>query len=296
MRLRPGYREIPPPPALRGAVSCLWVRVAEADEPPVRVLPDGCADLIWRAGGEAFVAGPDTGPVLTPAAAGTVFAGVRFVPGAGGPALGRPLETLRDERVPAAALDPRLAARLPGTLELAAALHELTRVAVELVAAGPPDAAVREAAARLAAEPGARVDALAGDLGLSERQLRRRCHAAVGYGPKTLARVLRFHRFLALSDAAGPGADLAGLAWRGRLRRPAAPHARVHAAVRTGAGGPDPHAARRHRDGRATKPRRFRRDRRWQPDPGLDSPATYEKRAVRRRKEPPPWPRPTSTV
>jgi AraC-like DNA-binding protein len=57
------------------------------------------------------------------------------------------------------------------------------------------------------AVPGARVSAL--DLGVSERQLRRRFEDAVGYGPKTLARVLRFQRFLAL--AAG-GGDLARLA------------------------------------------------------------------------------------
>ena len=34
------------------------------------------------------------------------------------------------------------------------------------------------------------------ELGVSERQLRRRFAEAVGYGPKTLARVLRFQRFL----------------------------------------------------------------------------------------------------
>ena len=45
---------------------------------------------------------------------------------------------------------------------------------------------------------------------MSERQLRRRFADAVGYGPKTLARVLRFQRFLAL---AGRGDDLAGLAF-----------------------------------------------------------------------------------
>ena len=47
-------------------------------------------------------------------------------------------------------------------------------------------------------------EALADELGLSERQLRRRFHAAAGYGPKTLQRVLRFRRFLA-----GPRDDLA---------------------------------------------------------------------------------------
>ena len=45
--------------------------------------------------------------------------------------------------------------------------------------------------------PDRSVRALAGDMGLSERQLRRRVEEAVGYSPRTLARILRFQRFLA---------------------------------------------------------------------------------------------------
>ncbi len=48
-------------------------------------------------------------------------------------------------------------------------------------------------------------------LGISERSLRRRCHEAFGYGPKTLDRILRFQRFLRLA-AAGEEAALSGLA------------------------------------------------------------------------------------
>ena len=62
-------------------------------------------------------------------------------------------------------------------------------------------------------DPAARVTDLAAELGLSDRQLRRRAHAAVGYGPKTLHRVLRFRGFLAAADRDGPGADLARLAF-----------------------------------------------------------------------------------
>src|SRR3546814_13196437 len=40
-------------------------------------------------------------------------------------------------------------------------------------------------------------------LDMSERSLRRRCREAFGYGPKTLDRVLRFQRFLALARAPG---------------------------------------------------------------------------------------------
>ena len=51
------------------------------------------------------------------------------------------------------------------------------------------------------------VGGLGAALGLGDRQLRRRFLAAVGYGPKTLARVLRFQRLLGLLD----GSD--GRAW-----------------------------------------------------------------------------------
>lgn len=52
---------------------------------------------------------------------------------------------------------------------------------------------------------------LARRAGLSERQLHRRCLAAFGYGAKTLDRVLRLQRVLALGRAA-PGRGLAELA------------------------------------------------------------------------------------
>lgn len=54
---------------------------------------------------------------------------------------------------------------------------------------------------------------LAGELGFSERQLRRRFQAAVGYGPKTLQRVLRLRRFLARAAAADGDNQLATAAF-----------------------------------------------------------------------------------
>jgi AraC-like DNA-binding protein len=183
------YRELAAPP-----LACLWIRVMEGDA--TDVLPDGCSDLIWRAGRGAFVAGPDTGPVRPASVPGTVLVGARFRPGAGGAALGMPLSELRDLRVGLDELRPDLAARLPGDLDPLEALRRMAEIAL---AAPPADAAVSEAARRLA-QPQTRVEALAADLGLSERQLRRRFHAAAGYGPKTLQRVLRFRRFLAAAD------------------------------------------------------------------------------------------------
>jgi AraC-like DNA-binding protein len=210
--LRPGYRELTPP-AAGAAIECLWVRVI----PPggaarALVLPDACVDLIWQAGRGAFVAGPDTGPAPAALPAGTVLIGARFLPGAGGGAFGLPLSELRNLRVDASELLPEVDGSLPPTLEPRAALRGVAATAARLARAGPPDLAVRFAVGLLA-DPHARVGKLAADIGLSQRQLRRRCDAAVGYGPKTLQRVLRFRHFLARLNAAGPRADLAAIAY-----------------------------------------------------------------------------------
>ena len=183
------YTEFPAPP-----LACLWVRITDDNRTPV--LPDACSDLIWQAGRGAFVAGPDTGPSPVGAPTGSVFVGARFRPGAGGAALGLPLSELRDLRVGLDELDPARAERRPGDLAPAEALKRIAEIARTAPA---PDAAIAEAARRLA-DPATRVETLADDIGLSERQLRRRCHVAAGYGPKTLQRVLRFRRFLASAD------------------------------------------------------------------------------------------------
>jgi len=200
MALQPGYREIP---AGRPGLACLWLHVSGAVARPTRILPDACVDLIWVAGRGVHLAGPDTTAVLAELAPGSVVAGVRFAPGAGGPALGRALDADRDARV---AL-PDLVAP---DLEPREALRALAQAAGRMLAAGPPDRAVAEAARRLA-DPAQRVDALADDLGLSDRQLRRRCLAAAGHTPKVLQRVLRFRAFLAAAER-HPEPDLARLA------------------------------------------------------------------------------------
>jgi AraC-like DNA-binding protein len=175
------------------------------------VLPDACADLIWQRGAGAFIAGPDTGPAPAALPPGTVLVGVRLRPGAGGPALGFPLTELRDQRVDLTDVLPELAKQLPGDLSPGEALGRLTAMTARMASRGPPDRLVSQAARRLAA-PGGRTGELAWDLGVSERQLRRRCLDAVGYGPKTLQRVLRFRRFVTRLDAAAGRPDLAAIA------------------------------------------------------------------------------------
>jgi AraC-like DNA-binding protein len=208
----PGYREFAPPARFRGELHCLWFSVIAAHGvAQVSVLPDACTDLIWQSDVGAYVAGPDTGPNPAQLPSPTVVVGVRFRPGTGGAALGLPLSELLDQRVDAADVPAVPVRRLPGSLAPAEALRRLSGIAAELVTERPPDRLVLEAARRLG-RPGERADLLAEQLGISERQLRRRCLAAVGYGPRMISRVLRFRRFLSRIDVAGAAVDLAGLA------------------------------------------------------------------------------------
>ena len=210
--LPPGYTEWAPPAALRDAVACLWAQVNDScAERAGLVLPDGCTDLVWEQGRGAYVAGPDTGPVPTTMAAGTVMLGVRFRPAAGGPALGIPLSELRDQRADLADLRPAQAGQLTAALDPEVAAVRMLDVTAALVADGAPDPAVTRAA-RLLCDPDVRAEDVAAEIGLSLRQLRRRCQAVVGYGPKTLQRVLRFRGFVSRVDARPEVLDLAAIA------------------------------------------------------------------------------------
>ena len=211
------YRESAPPRALRAHVARRWAVGALADGEH-RVLPDGWMDLLHTEGRPAMLAGPDTEAFPVPRTAGTTTVGLRLVPGAAAALLGLPAAELRDQRVALVELWGETARRLEESLAAARFPEERLRaleaaVLERLPAAGPLDRAVAAAAARLRLRPATVVGELGGGLGLSERQLRRRFHTAVGYGPKVFARVARFQRLLALADRRPPAwGDLAGLA------------------------------------------------------------------------------------
>ncbi|MFI2779493.1 DUF6597 domain-containing transcriptional factor [Streptomyces sp. ALB3] len=191
---------------LDGAAVWTWTGPRDPDRP---VLPDGCMDLLWT-GGRLMVAGPDT-RAFTPSGTVAVHcAGVRFAPGTAPALLGVPANELRDRRVALDALWPgpevrRLTERVQEAADPVAALEE---VALGRAArAGPPDPLAAAVTAQL--RQGRSVTATAHAVGLGARQLHRRSLAAFGYGPKTLARVLRLQRALALVRAGTPYAEAA---------------------------------------------------------------------------------------
>ncbi|MGW9027991.1 helix-turn-helix domain-containing protein [Streptomyces sp. NPDC055722] len=196
------------PSRFTGAV--VWHRTLE---PAVvrPVLPDGCMDLVWTEG-RLLVAGPDT-HAHQPGGPAARWAGVRFHPGTAPALLGVPAYELRDRRVELADLWPaadvrRLTARVNAAADPATALEE---IALDRAALSPgPDPLLDVVVAAL--EAGRSVAATADELGLGARQLHRRSLAAFGYGPKTLARVLRLQRALALARSGVSFAETAARA------------------------------------------------------------------------------------
>lgn len=195
-----GYVEWTPAADLSPAVACVWI--GHVGDPALhftdRVLPDGCVDLIWDGAG-LFVAGPDTGPVMLAPDPPRTYVGVRMAPGRASSLIGRPVSEIRDLRVDLAELwkasrTERLADAMRAATDTpSAALLLEDAVRRQLSSMPPHDRLVDglvEALER--ASSAQRITALADDLGVTRRSLHRRCTQAVGFGPKTLDRVLRF--------------------------------------------------------------------------------------------------------
>jgi AraC-like DNA-binding protein len=189
------YREYASPAGLRDVVACLWVNDSVREKSQL-VVPDGCVDLVWLGDAGLTVVGADTGPKTVPPT-GSSVSGIRLRPGAAGSVLGLPASEVRDQRVDLRLLWGSVSSTADHMSQASPAdrLGLLTREVLRRRAV--PDPLV-VAAARVLSGSSARVADVAADLGVSERQLRRRTLDAIGYGPKMLARVLRLRRLIAL--------------------------------------------------------------------------------------------------
>jgi AraC-like DNA-binding protein len=204
---RQSYVERGPVPALAELVSTVWIQQVPASCPAYmqRNLPNGTVEIVCEIGTTPRIVGPRTAPAIDFLAPGTTLIGVRVQPGAAGPLLGVLAREFLDLSV---ATDEFwgfeggvLGERLAGAPSPEAALALLQRHLVRRVVAGPAmDRIVTEAVRRLRAEPTQGLSAIRSSLHISERQFRRRVQTAVGVPPKTLQRMLRFQRFLAVTQ------------------------------------------------------------------------------------------------
>lgn len=220
------YQVFQPSPTLQG-IRCIWMLSDDArpDAAPQRVVPDGCVELVLNVG-DRFRHLPDGGaPSLQPAAlvvgdarrpmviapTGRVdIIGIRFEPGGAPQFLGAPMRELIDRSFDLADVRPALYRRLldrigetPGAADrLRVIEHSLSRsVSRKLM----PDPRLARAA-RLVTETRGRagLDAITQSLGVGNRWLQRRFRESVGFGPKLLGRLTRFHSLVAALDGSRP--------------------------------------------------------------------------------------------
>ncbi|QSI31863.1 helix-turn-helix domain-containing protein [Variovorax sp. RKNM96] len=210
------HRERVPQPGLQTHFQCIWTSVLpDSHTGDVAIVPDGCVDLIWRAG-RLWVAGPDVvaaRPVLPP---GARVLGARFQPGAARHWLGLPLSEIVGQSVELADLRGIWARDFASRMEEAESVARQAQVFQDLLMTMPqpfggPDknaSAIFRLAALPSRDEGSVAASMRERLGISERTLLRHCRDHFGYGPKTLERILRFQHFLSVAR----GAQDAGLA------------------------------------------------------------------------------------
>jgi AraC-like DNA-binding protein len=224
------YGAFRPRPAWTPWIARLWVQEAPPQEaPPTAVMPNGQGELIVQYG-DPFVRleggravpvpavaalGPRTRPLAVAATGrtGLVIAGLHawasdaLLGDLAGPLVDRTIDlselvggsrvpSLLDQVCTAAGAEARARA-VEGFLGGLFRRHELDPVAV---------AAARAIVQR---SGGVSIDALAAEMGVSDRHLRRQVARAAGLGPKRLARLGRAQRALAHLRAGAAGADVA---------------------------------------------------------------------------------------
>ncbi|WP_217576711.1 helix-turn-helix domain-containing protein [Mesorhizobium sp. GbtcB19] len=205
------FRERPVRRGLSDAFSAVWVhRMDDRASPPIVITPDATIDLQWI-DGRFRVAGPDKEPQIETPPAGAMIIGFRFRPGAASGWLGVPVSEILGGRLGldelwgtrCRELSDRIRptsslAKLVWHLEQTIGAHSEGRNALDPLMGGAFDVIEEGLPPETPLVP-----FLQRHLHMSERTLRRRFEDAFGYGPKTLDRILRFHRFRRLQRQQG---------------------------------------------------------------------------------------------
>jgi len=216
-KMIPEYREYPASAALAPWVVCYWTRAAfaTAGEPLIqRVLPDGCADVIFDLQAAALAVGTMTTTLVLREQLAPELLGVRFRPGRAYPFFRMPLAELTDQRADlldvwgrdAAAIAERIAVQPTTEQRIAVIETELLR------RLGDSDPRV-DAAVSWIVRSGGRVsiERIASEIGISRQHLSRCFAQHVGVTPKTFARVMRFESLVREARQSG-ARDWAALA------------------------------------------------------------------------------------
>jgi AraC-like DNA-binding protein len=209
------YVERVPTPALAGFASSVWIQQVGNGPVTQRHVPHGGAE-VWCVLGEApRLLGPLTASTYQEISAGGTVVGVRLRPGVLGSLVGMPADELVDQDIAGTDIWRDLAGLTDRLGEAATPWVALDRLQSFVAhSAGELDPLVSQAVWNLMPWQGSGTAAVSALLSISERQLRRRCRAAVGLGPKELHRILRVQGFVArvqasIAQQGGSDVDLA---------------------------------------------------------------------------------------
>jgi AraC-like DNA-binding protein len=201
------YRERLPAPELAGHVASVWALQIGGKGAAYehRTVPNGSVEISYEIGSDVLrVSGPQRDPTVARVLPGTTVIGMRLRPGLAESTLGLPVSELVGLEVEldglwadATTLGERLAEAGPARRAALLLEKEVTR---RLASAAAPDPIVLAAVGRLQPWVPSSVGEQTAGLYISTRQLRRRFVAALGYGPKTFQRIVRFQGFLALAQ------------------------------------------------------------------------------------------------
>lgn len=207
------YEERRPSIHLANYIECFWTFEASAPESRHRVLPDGCAHILFNlpreSQGELVVVGTMTSARVFELPKGLIV-GVRFRPGMSSCFVRVSGMEIVDQRLALEDIWGARARHLANRLVDASFSgkcidlmeEQLTAQLNDQVAPSPTQRALLWAEQRRGCIS---VDELADQSGLSPRQLRRNCHELTGLTPKQLCRVLRFRHAAAKARPAEHG-------------------------------------------------------------------------------------------
>lgn len=207
----PAFREIEANPALAPFVKSFWTLCgSDPGSQTERILPDGTFDLVFHIGdpfvreGErqprAMLVGEIRRPVLITPSSHVDVLGLRFNVGGASPFLRMPLRELRDSILPLDVILPGLGQRVLNARTTSERIALIERVLLERMR--PDGARVRAAVDEIVRRYGnVRIRDLATHVGATTRTLERLFDQQVGVGPKSFARLVRFHSALKGRDA-----------------------------------------------------------------------------------------------
>lgn len=220
------YVEYPPVAAIAAHVECIWTLEGQGSSEPDHIVPDGRAELIWnladpfwrwngdgepRRQAAALLVGQITTAFHLAPGRNISLVAVRFRPAALGSFLrGVAAAELTDLDVP---IDDVVGRRYREIADILAERQPADRVSglqaalvADLRRATPVDEVVTSCVDAIMSTHGRTgVQRLAELSGLSRRQLERRFLAAVGIGPKRLARLARFQHLISRIHSAPVG-------------------------------------------------------------------------------------------